>query len=68
MKTLFKQNYRVGTGVAVLATGEEFLALEKAVAATDPTKPNLTDGIELSDDPFPSQRSRVYALAVSYRQ
>jgi catalase len=40
-------------------------AAEKALAF-DPT--DLTDGIELSDDPFPSLRSRVYTLAVSYRQ
>jgi catalase len=40
-------------------------AAEKALAF-DPT--DLTDGIELSDDPFPSLRSRVYALAVAYRQ
>jgi catalase len=38
---------------------------EKALAF-DPT--DLTDGIELSDDPFPSLRSRVYALASAYRQ
>jgi catalase len=40
-------------------------AAEKSLAF-DPT--DLTDGIELSDDPFPSLRSRVYALAVAYRQ
>jgi catalase len=40
-------------------------AAEKALAF-DPT--DLTDGIELSDDPFPALRSRVYALAVAYRQ
>ena len=40
-------------------------AAETALAF-DPT--DLTDGIELSDDPFPSLRSRVYALASSYRQ
>jgi len=29
---------------------------------------NLTDGIELSDDPLPDLRSRVYALASAHRQ
>jgi len=38
---------------------------EKALAF-DPT--DLTDGIELSDDPFPDLRSRVYSLASAYRQ
>lgn len=38
----------------------------EAALAFDPT--DLTDGIELSDDPFPSLRSKVYALASSYRQ
>lgn len=32
----------------------------------DPT--NLTDGIELSDDPLPALRSRVYMLSRMYRQ
>jgi catalase len=40
-------------------------AAEKDLAF-DPT--DLTDGIELSDDPFPSLRSKVYALASAYRQ
>ena len=40
-------------------------AAEKQLAF-DPT--NLTDGIELSDDPFPKLRSEVYALASAYRQ
>jgi catalase len=40
-------------------------AAEKELAF-DPT--DLTDGVELSDDPFPSLRSRVYALAVANRQ
>ena len=39
-------------------------AAEKALAY-DPT--NLTDGIELSDDPIPALRSQVYALSVGYR-
>jgi catalase len=28
----------------------------------------VTDGIELSDDPFPGLRSKVYALASAYRR
>ncbi|MGH9844208.1 MAG: catalase family peroxidase [Blastocatellia bacterium] len=40
-------------------------ATEKSLAF-DPT--NLTDGIELSDDPLPALRSRVYALAAKYRR
>jgi len=45
--------------VADSSTAEQDLAF-------DPT--SLTDGIELSDDPFPSLRSKVYALAVLHRQ
>jgi catalase len=40
------------------------ISAEKSLAF-DPT--NLTDGIELSDDPLPALRSEVYALSVSYR-
>jgi len=47
---------------SVVAGGD---AAERALAF-DPT--NLTDGIELSDDPLPALRSRVYALAVKYRR
>ena len=32
----------------------------------DPT--HLTDGIELSDDPLPALRARVYSLSMTYRQ
>jgi catalase len=32
----------------------------------DPT--HLTDGIELSDDPLPALRARVYSLSATYRQ
>ncbi len=39
-------------------------ATEKKLAF-DPTR--LTDGIELSDDPLPRIRSRVYALSVAHR-
>jgi catalase len=34
--------------------------------AFDPTR--LTDGIELSDDPLPMLRSRVYAISVASRR
>jgi catalase len=40
-------------------------AAQRALAF-DPA--NLTDGIELSDDPFPSLRSAVYALSAAKRQ
>jgi catalase len=40
-------------------------ATEKALAF-DPTR--LTDGIELSDDPLPDLRSRVYRLSRIHRQ
>jgi len=51
--------------ISITAEVPNSSAAEKALAF-DPT--DLTDGIELSDDPFPSLRSRVYALAVAYRQ
>jgi catalase len=54
----------VGT-ISIASVVPDSSAVEKALAF-DPT--NLTDGIELSDDPFPSLRSRVYALASAYRQ
>ena len=40
-------------------------AAEKALVFFPTT---LTDGIELSDDPFPSLRSSVYALSFAHRQ
>jgi catalase len=51
--------------ISITSVVPDSSAVEKALAF-DPT--NLTDGIELSDDPFPRLRSKVYALAVSYRQ
>jgi catalase len=51
--------------ISVTSVVADSHAAEKDLAF-DPT--NLTDGIELSDDPFPSLRSRVYALASAYRQ
>jgi catalase len=38
----------------------------EGVLVYDPT--HLTDGIELSDDPLPALRARVYSLSASYRQ
>lgn len=47
-----------------------FVVADSAAAETalayDPAK--LTEGIELSDDPLPALRSRVYALAVKHRR
>ncbi len=51
--------------ISIASVVPDSSAVEKALAF-DPTY--LTDGIELSDDPFPSLRSRVYALASAYRQ
>lgn len=51
--------------VSITSVVADSSAVEKDLAF-DPT--NLTDGIELSDDPFPRLRSKVYALAVSHRQ
>ena len=51
--------------ISITSVVPDSSAVEKELAF-DPT--NLTDGIELSDDPFPRLRSKVYALAVSYRQ
>ena len=44
---------------------EDSAAAERALAF-DPT--NLTDGIELSDDPLPELRSSVYALSAKHRR
>jgi catalase len=54
----------VGT-ISITSVVADSSAAEKELAF-DPT--DLTDGIELSDDPFPSLRSKVYALASAYRQ
>ena len=51
--------------ISVTSIVPDSSSAEKALAF-DPT--DLTDGVELSDDPFPSLRSRVYALASAYRQ
>ena len=53
----------VGT-ISVTSVVPDSAAAEKALAY-DPV--NLTDGIELSDDPLPALRSKVYALSVAHR-
>ncbi len=50
--------------ISVTAVLPDSAAAEKALAF-DPI--NLTDGIELSDDPLPALRSSVYALSVKHR-
>jgi catalase len=50
--------------ISLVTVDPDSAAAEKALAF-DPTR--LTDGIELSDDPLPSLRSRVYALSVAHR-
>ena len=51
--------------ISVVSVVPDAAAAERALAF-DPT--NLTDGIELSDDPFPQLRSSVYALSVKHRR
>jgi catalase len=58
-KTIDMGTISIASVVPDSSTAEKDLAF-------DPTY--LTDGIELSDDPFPSLRSRVYGLASAYRQ
>ncbi len=58
-----RKTIEVGT-ITIKSVVPDSVAAEKALAF-DPT--NLTDGIELSDDPFPALRSKVYALSVKHR-
>jgi catalase len=59
-----RKTIEIGTiSVTSVVAGSD--AAERSLAF-DPT--NLTDGIELSDDPLPALRSRVYALAVKNRR
>jgi catalase len=51
--------------ITITAVVPDSAAAERALAF-DPTR--LTDGIELSDDPLPALRSRVYALSVIHRR
>ncbi|HTH47581.1 MAG TPA: catalase family peroxidase [Candidatus Limnocylindria bacterium] len=50
--------------ISLTAVVPDSPAAERSLAF-DPT--NLTDGIELSDDPLPALRARVYALAARHR-
>jgi len=50
--------------ISITSVAPNSASVEKALAF-DPTR--LTDGIELSDDPLPALRSRVYALSVAHR-
>jgi len=50
--------------ISITSVVPDSAAAEKSLAF-DPTR--LTDGIELSDDPLPALRSRVYALSVARR-
>jgi len=58
-KTIEVGEIRVSSVVSDNAEAEKALAY-------DPV--NLTDGIELSDDPLPALRSKVYALSVQHRR
>jgi catalase len=51
--------------ISVTSVDPDSDTVEKKLAY-DPT--NLADGIELSDDPLPALRSKVYALSVKYRR
>jgi catalase len=51
--------------ISVTSVVADSTAAERALAF-DPI--NLTDGIELSDDPLPALRSKVYALSVAHRR
>jgi catalase len=59
-----RKTVELGT-ITLKAVDSDSGVTEKALAF-DPTR--LTDGIELSDDPLPALRSRVYALAVAHRR
>jgi catalase len=54
----------VGT-VSITSVAADSAGVERSIVY-DPT--HLTDGIELSDDPLPALRARVYSLSASYRQ
>jgi catalase len=51
--------------IAITTVGDNSDAAQRALAF-DPTR--LTDGIELSDDPLPALRSKVYMLSRIHRQ
>jgi catalase len=50
--------------ISITSVVPDSVAAEKALAFS-PTR--LTDGIELSDDPLPLLRARVYAISVAHR-
>lgn len=52
-------------GTITVTSVDPDTAIADKKLAFDPTR--LTDGIELSDDPLPRIRSRVYALSVAHR-
>jgi catalase len=56
----------VDLGTITLTKADPDSATAEKALAFDPTR--LTDGIELSDDPLPALRSRVYALSVAHRR
>ena len=51
--------------ISITSVVADSAAAERAMVF-DPT--HLTDGIELSDDPFPALRATVYSLSASHRQ
>jgi catalase len=59
-----RKTIEVGT-ISITSVVADNAAAERTLAY-DPTR--LVDGIELSDDPIPALRSRVYALAVKIRR
>ncbi len=59
-----RQTIDVGT-ISITSVVADSNAAEEALVFFPTT---LTDGIELSDDPFPSLRSSVYALSFAHRQ
>jgi catalase len=56
----------VELGIITLTSIDPDSAKSEKTLAFDPTR--LTDGIELSDDPIPALRSRVYAFSVAHRR
>ncbi len=59
-----RETIDVGT-VSITSVVADSAGVERSMVY-DPT--HLTDGIELSDDPLPALRARVYSLSASYRQ
>ena len=59
-----RKSIDVGT-VSIISVAADSAGVERSIVY-DPT--HLTDGIELSDDPLPALRARVYSLSASYRQ